>query len=321
MLRFLARTCRDACDEVYRSLFRHGQWNVGVVQAPIASFLKGGRAQGVEWLGSPRRGEFLADPFGVVREGGLTILCELLDARERRGRIVCLETMNGTERRVSQVAIGPSVHLSYPYLVEEGGTLFCIPETSQAREIGIYRAEKFPTRWAKVATLVEDFAALDSTVFHHGGRWWLASGSYERGDADLFLFFAPTLLGPWAPHPGNPVKTDARSARPAGTPFVHEGALYRPAQDCSTVYGGRVVINRVTCLTPTAFAEEPVATVEPDPTSPFPAGLHTLSGVGDVTLVDGKRTAFIPTEFRLALGTLVQALPGLSRWRGVFRRG
>jgi len=321
MLRFLARTCRNACGEVYRLLFRHGEWNVGVVRAPLATFLKGGPAQGVDWLGSPRRGEFLADPFGVVREGELTILCELLDARQRRGRIVSLETTEGTRRRVSQVAIGPSVHMSYPYLVEQGGTLFCIPETSQAREVGLYRVEEFPTRWAKVATLVEDFAALDSTVFHYGGRWWLTCGDYERGNADLFLFFAPALLGPWVPHPGNPVKTDARSARPAGTPFVHEGVLYRPAQDCSRVYGGRVVINRVTCLTPTAFAEEPVAMVEPDPCGPFPAGLHTLSGVGDVTLIDGKRTAFIPTEFRLALGNIIQALPGLSRWRGVLRRG
>ena len=40
------------------------------------------------------------------------------------------------------------------------------------------------------------------------------------------------------------VKTDVRSARPAGTPFVYQGELYRPAQDCSRTYGGSIVIHR-----------------------------------------------------------------------------
>src|SRR5213596_456309 len=55
-------------------------------------------------------------------------------------------------------------------------------------------------------------------------------------------------LGPWRPHPGNPVKVDVRSSRPAGGPFLFGGNLYRPAQDCSRTYGGGITINRVTHL-------------------------------------------------------------------------
>jgi hypothetical protein len=95
-----------------------------------------------------------------------------------------------------------------------------------------------------------------------------------------------------------------RSARPGGTPFHHDGALYRPAQDCSVTYGGRIVINRVLRLSPTAFEEEPVSTVEPDPDGPFPDGLHTLSSLGNVTLVDGKRRAVIPAEVYRSLSSL-----------------
>jgi hypothetical protein len=97
------------------------------------------------------------------------------------------------------------------------------------------------------------------------------------------------------------VKVDVRSARPAGTPFVVDGTLYRPAQDCSRTYGGRVTINRVLILTPLAFREEPFAFVDPDPEGPYPDGLHTLSQVGNVTLIDGKRTLFVPVEFRRVL--------------------
>ena len=51
-----------------------------------------------------------------------------------------------------------------------------------------------------------------------------------------------------------------------------------------------VAINRVTELTPHTFREE-VATVV-TPHARYPAGVHTLSALGPMTLVDGKRRAF-----------------------------
>src|SRR6185436_19157488 len=107
----------------------------------------------------------------------------------------------------------------------------------------------------------------------------------------LFIFHAMDLFGPWAAHPLNPVKADLRSARPAGPLFEHNGALYRPAQDCSRAYGGAIALNRIRVLSATDFVEETVSVLEPDPRGPFPDGLHTLMGVGNITLVDGKRHA------------------------------
>src|SRR3569833_971384 len=79
--------------------------------------------------------------------------------------------------------------------------------------------------------------------------------------ADLHLWYAQDILGPWTPHAANPDKTDVGSARPAGATFESDGVLYRPAQDSSHTYGGRVVINRVLALTPETFREEPAALV------------------------------------------------------------
>jgi hypothetical protein len=113
-------------------------------------------------------------------------------------------------------------------------------------------------------------------------------------DCKLFLWHAPDPTGPWEPHPGNPVKVDVRSSRPAGTPFEFEGHLYRPAQDCSETYGGGITINRVTQLTPVSFSEEPVATIEARRGSDYAAGVHTLSGSGDLTMIDGKQVVLAP---------------------------
>lgn len=298
MVRFLALTLRNAWAAAWRQLFRHEQWTVGVIDAPIASLLSSEPRPPIRWLLVPRRGEFLADPFGLMRDGKPVILCEYFLRRRGSGSIASLEPGGGAEVRPAPVDIGPPVHRSYPFLLEHEGEIFCVPETGAAREVGLYRATEFPGRWTKVATLLHGVAAADSTVLRHAGSWWLFCVDHDHGGpACLHLWYADHLTGPWTPHPSNPVKTDIRSARPAGTPFVHQGVLYRPAQDCSVDYGKRVIINRVTCLTRGAFAEEPVAAVEPDPRSPFPVGLHTISAVGDLTVVDGKRTVFSSSEF------------------------
>jgi hypothetical protein len=186
----------------------------------------------------------------------------------------------------------------------------CVPETHEAREIALYEAERFPDRWKRLTTLVSDTVTVDASVFRHGDTWWLAgSEAAPKGaNCELHLWHAADITGPWQPHPGNPVKIDVRSARPGGTPFVQDGVLYRPAQDCSKTYGGRIIINRVVTLTPTAFREDLAVAVDPDTAGPYPDGLHTLSAVGNVTLIDGKRIRFVPAQFRRTLRSWLRVL-------------
>jgi hypothetical protein len=310
--------------EIARQLFRHEQWNIALVDAPIASFLAADRARAPAWFDPALQDGFVADPFGLQQGDRLTVLCEKLMFADGIGTIASAQAGAAACARLplahaSAVQIGPPVHLSYPYLIEHEGEIWCVPETHQAREVALYRAEVFPSRWVRVCTLLEDIAAADSTIFRHGDHWWLLCVDEDRGSpTDLFVWHAPALRGPWTPHRSNPVKSDVRSSRPAGTPFEHAGSLYRPAQDCSRTYGGRVAINRITCLTPERFAEETVAWVEPDPRGPYPDGLHTLSAVGDRTLLDGKRTVFAAGESWRVLARLAGALAGRSmRRRGL----
>jgi len=108
---------------------------------------------------------------------------------------------------------------------------------------------------------------------------------------------------------------NVRSTRPGGTPFVHQGTLYRPAQDCSRGYGGAVALNRVTRLSPVEFHEEVVTVVRPDPHGPFPAGIHTLSAAGDKTIIDGQRTLFVPALFFAQLRKMLRRARASSPWQ------
>jgi hypothetical protein len=256
-----------------RAWLQQDHWNIGIVDQPIQDFVTPGRARRpIKWLPAMGRGRFIADPFGWVRDGRLTIFCEHLDYRDGVGTIAAFQPEDlgsGNSRGVPglPVEIGPTprVHLSYPAVFEHEGKLLCIPETSGAREVALYELVRFPDKWRKIATLLDAVSIVDATLFQHDGRWWLAGASDPGGVAkagtQLHLWYADEITGPWVPHPGNPVKVDVCSARPAGPVFGSEGVLYRPAQDSSATYGARVVIQRIRTLTTTAFSEEPAASV------------------------------------------------------------
>jgi hypothetical protein len=315
MLVFLARTLRAQVRHQVGSLFRGVQWNIGVLRRPIGSLVGRATVDDAEWLPSPARRWFAADPFGVTRQGRTFVFFERYDYRSQRGHLACVEVDGGrplSDARTVSETVG---HLSYPFVLEEDGATYCVPEAVATREVALWRIDDFPGGWTKVATLVPDFPGADPTIVRHDGRWWLFCTDHDTGAAaNLHVFWAEALFGPYRPHARNPVKTDARSARAAGTPFVEEGVLYRPAQDGSGEYGGAVVLHRVVRLTPEEFEEEPVTRVAPDASGPLPGGLHTVSGVGDVTLIDGRRSVFVPWLFvhgmRSKTGKLMSVVTG-----------
>ena len=290
-------------------------WNIGVVHAGIEEFLDANFHPEIRWLPRLRPKEFIADPFiEAVGPNGLELLAERFDHDRKRGYIVRVreDEQGGLSMETLLEASG---HLSYPYLIRHRGAKYIIPESSSAREVALYRMDEGGGRFTRVATLVKDFAALDATVLQHEGRWWMfATDADGPKDANLHLWFAEELQGPWQPHALNPVKLDVRSSRPAGTPFYHKGTLYRPAQNCSVTYGGSTTINRVARLTTAEFEEEVVRDLRHDPKGEYKLGFHTLAAGEGFTVVDGRCDEVNPELIRRKLTYKVMRIlrPGQS---------
>jgi hypothetical protein len=274
------------------------QWNVGVVDAPIHRFLDDGFEGPVHWFPRADRGRFVADPFGLPEGAAREFLVESFDYRTNRGVIAAAQRNGAAVRHQSVLEV--ESHASYPFLVRHRGDVYCVPQLEDVPGIAIFRAVRYPTHWEPAGVLIDDVVARDATPFEHDGRWWLAFADGAAPLTNLHVWWADDLLGEWRPHVRNPVKVDARSSRPAGTPFVHDGTLYRPAQDCSRDYGGGVAICRVDVLTPTEFRETIVRVVRTLP-GPYGRGTHTLSSIGNATLVDGKRLVFTLAGSRHAI--------------------
>ena len=262
------------------------KWGVGVAvdPGPVAA---PSELPALEWL-PERRSGYYADPFPATRDGVTAVLVEDFDEPSGTGTISALRR-DGDGWNVDPGVIAPGHHASYPFLVEDGGELYCVPETARLGRVEAWRCVRFPDRWERAGTLLE-VPVVDPTVVEWEGRWWLFGGRRDRDpNTELWLWHADSLLGPWTAHPQNPVKIDVTSSRPAGTPFARDGVLHRPAQDCSTTYGGAVVINAVVRLDSEWFEERPVGRIAADG-GPYPEGRHTLTHGGGLIAIDGKRS-------------------------------
>jgi len=265
-------------------------WNSGIVSGTPAQIARSSSLPPVAWCEAGRR-RFFADPFGATIDGVLTAFCEEIDPVTNLGEIVRLVVVDGRLVPAERV-LAERYHLSYPYVFEHDGSWFAIPESSQNDEVALYRLENSGREWRKHVVLLPNVCAVDSTVFFHQGKYWLLCGLSDDGpNHKLYVYHADTLIGPWRPHPCNPVKIDIRSARPAGAPFLIDGMLHRPAQDCTRKYGRRLAIVRVNAIDERRYEEETVAVIEP-PRGTYSRGMHTLSAMGAYTLVDGLRRDF-----------------------------
>jgi hypothetical protein len=277
--------------EFVHDRLKRERWTVGLVPAGIAEILQRARLPDPVWLVGQPRDRFYADPFPLRRDGDrVHVLVEDYRYRERRGRVTELEVGPGGELLAARDRLTPAHHVSYPFLLRDGARLVCVPEAARAGRAVTFDYDPDRDVWRPGGTLLDGVAAVDPTLVRHEGRWWLFCTRWNDADqTDLHVFSASDWRGPWEPHPLNPVKSDARSSRPAGAFFEVDGALYRPAQNCARRYGAALCINRVVELSARRFREEPVAALTPSPASPWPSGLHTINSVDGLTVVDGLR--------------------------------
>ncbi|MFH5927255.1 glucosamine inositolphosphorylceramide transferase family protein [Roseomonas xinghualingensis] len=241
----------------------------------------------------PPAHEFWADPFVLKHESTDHVFFERYDRQAGRGDIWTFAFDSAGRPGSMRPVLSLSHHLSSPFVFEWEGRAYMVPESAEVRTVSLYRATRFPDGWEHVCDLLSGVPVVDANLFEHEGRWYLFANASEDGgplDDELFLFHAETPLGPWRPHPMNPIKSDVRSARPAGRIFRRGGVLIRPSQDCSVRYGYAINLCEIRALSPTAYEERVIDRITPD----WLPGLmccHTINATDTVEVVDAKRRA------------------------------
>jgi len=297
MLRFLPRLAASALRQsMQRQMPRTtDQWTIGILPGTPEQYLFSASPVDPLWL-PPRTEGYLADPFVLARDGRYFIFVEEYPYTTAKGYISVIETADfktfGAPRKVLETAF----HLSYPYVFEHDGEVYCLPEQHQAGRVILYRARRFPDEWEEAAVLIEGVPGVDPTLWQHDGRWWLwLTRSDHDDDGTLYLYYSDDLFGPWQPHPLNPVHVKRGRVRPGGRPFYWRGRLLRPAQNGTRGYGGSLLFYAVDTLTTEHYHESLLDEWMPQPHWPYAAGLHNVDCAGGHMVFDAKRLIADPT--------------------------
>jgi hypothetical protein len=270
---------------------RYDLWNVGIatLDRPLTDVRELAALKSIRWLRPMPPLRYIADPFPYRDAGGREwLLVEDYGHRRReRGRISRLDPSDPAS--VLEHVIVRDRHVSYPFTFSDGADVYCAPEISAEDGVAIYRLRRDDS-WTLALHILRGHRLVDPTFVRHDGRWWVfGTDASPRQNSALRAFHAETLTGPWIAHERNPIKIDRTSARPAGRPFTIGNRLYRPAQDCSQTYGGAIRVMEIHTLTPTAFDESVALRLAPDPSWPYPDGLHHLVVDGTRVYFDAKR--------------------------------
>ena len=243
----------------------------------------------IKWI-TPPPSRFYADPFLIKRGDISYIFIEDYSYKDKKGRISYLKTKDFKTFSDAIPVIDTPFHMSYPFMIEDGGKYYCIPEQFSSREVVLYESKSFPDRWTKKATLLKDFPGIDPTIIRHNELWWLFISNHEdKESCKLYLFYSEKLEGNWIPHKNNPVKYFPKMTRPAGAIFKYKGKLIRPAQNSTNTYGGSTIFFEIVTLSTEDYKEVMIGELLPNLTSQYPDGLHHITPNNSITIIDGKR--------------------------------
>ncbi len=235
---------------------------------------------------SPRN-EFWADPFLFRKNGAEYVFFENYSYKKKIGKISCGKIIEGKVTEVIDV-LNLNYHLSFPFVIEEEGEIFLIPETSENARLEVYKCVQFPSQWQLYSTAFEGELVADTVYYKdkQGGRWLFMNKKVAPGttlENELFIYKIDSLeLKKIQPHSQNPVIIDSRVARNAGAIFEFNNEIYRPSQrNIEGVYGRALSINKIQKLTVDEYKETNELVVEPN----FHKGLsamhhmHQISGM------------------------------------------
>lgn len=236
------------------------QWTIGIYRSNSPFHFN--ELQG--WINPLFRAEdvtdvpakFVADPFLVKEADTWNLFFEVYNNNTQQGDLAVATSRNTWTWDYQKIILDEPFHLSYPYVFQADGEYYLIPESYEAGSIRLYKADRFPTEWSFVKTLVEGRDYVDNSIVFFNGTWWLFS-SVTSNDT-LYLHYADSLTGPWREHPQSPIVAgDIHKARPSGRMLVFDNKLYRFTMDIDPPVGThQVMAYEITEITPERYAEK-----------------------------------------------------------------
>ena len=268
--------------------FRLDSWNIAIRQCETGTIL----SDYITPFNVIPNGRYLwaADPFLFVYEYQLYVFAEVYDYRVGRGGIAY--AVYDEERHIInewKFCIIEKYHMSFPFIYEENGEIYLMPETNSGYCLNRYRAEQFPDKWEK-EELISDVRLSDTAIFNIDGEKWIYSLRKDLNNSDkqwaaIYKYDKNIILN------DDIYSTDMESCRLGGAFFKLDGKLVKVAQDCSKTYGGGLVFQEFS-KSNDLFQEKTIKKIYPSDLrfdSNIQAyGIHTYNSCSGYEVIDIK---------------------------------
>ena len=258
----------------------------------------------------PPKGHYWADPFLYQKDGKDYIFYELYDYK--KGVIAYSEIREDMTFTDPTIVLELDYHISYPFLIEDGGELYMVPEIGKKWEseeykrstvydedkggyhidpknigIDIYKCVSFPDKWVFEKTLVSGVMAGDSNIFKFNNKYLIFTTINPDMKNQFSLFTSDSLLGPYKYIFGKKI-TNSRSA---GSIFLDEDSsqIIRFTQNSEGGYGRSIFMKSLSLdFSKNKYVEDTLDEIEPN-WHPEIFGTHHLDFNKKYIVVDGKR--------------------------------
>ena len=264
---------------IYERLIR-SRWELGFVKGGLDGVFSDGPLE-VDWVVNPYRDRWFADPFILdVTDDYIYVLAEEFRFNNKKGRIAKL-FINRQTLRIERfiILLELPVHLSFPNILRENDKVYVYPESCRNKNLCLYEYDSLNERLLFDRVLAED-AIWDSSITDFLGERCLFTANKDDYYLDIYSWNLEASRFVYS----YSIKSSQKDSRMAGQLFKYKGQLYCPTQDCSTNYGGAVVIKRVDQdkdgirLSPVKRLESPHKTRK--------IALHTLNEYKGVVVID-----------------------------------
>jgi len=235
------------------------------------------------------KNSFLADPFIIEHNKENYIFVEEYNLEIKKGVVSVYKIFKNNSQRVG-VAIEENFHLSFPFIFEYESNYFMVPETSDAKEIRIYKCEEFPLKWKHEKSIFKNIRSADPIIFKHNNLWWLMTSFSNTGhgiESELQIFYSENgpLTNQWISFKKNPVIIDPALGRNGGF-LKQNNKIFRVAQSFGfNTYGKNIHIQEIITLNQDNFVEKNFARINLEFSENL-IGMHHLNNNNNFTVYD-----------------------------------
>lgn len=217
----------------------------------------------IKGLWRPKPLLYQADSFLFVKGEELFLFYEM-QHWDNPGVIAMRKTKDLRSWTEPVVVLRQPFHLSFPYVFEDGGTVYMIPESQESDAIHLFRADNDElTSFYKVRTLLYQerkdgihYNYNDSHIYKKDDVYYLFTSYQKNWMYYQELFVSDDLLqGEFIRHPKSPICISNEFGRNGGSLIQHDGRLLRVTQDCHTDYGDNVSLMEIDVLTSDDYRE------------------------------------------------------------------